>query len=803
MRITMKGGVWKNSEDEVLKAAVMKYGLQNWSRVASLLPRKSAKQCKARWYEWLDPSVKKTEWTRVEEEKLLHLAKTFPTQWRTIAPMVGRTATQCFEHYERLLDQAQGKDISVDDPNDPRRIRPGEIDPHPETKPSRADAVDMADDEKEMLSEARARLANTRGKKAKRKAREKQLEEARRMATLQKRRELKAAGITLGRFRPKKREIDYGREIPFESAPPLGFHSVGPEETPAQCVRQANVDLQRLEGKRRDWELKKLRMEDEKVLKRLMETDLPAAMEKIDSITDDASKFKKRTKLSLPEPQLDENELDAIAKTGARSAELGAELQADGEGGSARLLPPPAAATPLSLAARTPQQLVNPVMLEAQNAVARTAASNPLEGGTNPVLHDVPPTEGAVLAGFTPGQRRPGMTPRTPHPLKGGTPAGHRALSAATTPVDTLSLGDTPYRDTLSLNIADDETASQSTAGAAGRKAKEALQRLHVKAALSNIPEPMNEVEIALPEIRPEAGEGASETPIAADMEDVEGEAAQERARRTAALSTAVRERLPRPYFLDLARFVPTFESGPAEGPTGEACRLLAEAESMVHDEMGRILASDAVNHPPAKGLRPPAVAPVLDDLLPNELAEAGAMVRVEAEVLKDADPGAPRADGEDPEVAEAVAADWEAAIDSHIYVPHAKRHVPVEGLSQNEKVDALRRMFDDTKNHLKREAAKSKKLEHKVDLLTEGYRKRQRDMGKAIVDNWAELQNAKRQLEAFRLLETLESVAAKSRTEELASLVRAEKERHATYQKMFQNSKHYTDVEMVQDQEC
>jgi pre-mRNA-splicing factor CDC5/CEF1 len=52
----------------------------------------------------------------------------------------------------------------------------------------------MDDDEKEMLSEARARLANTRGKKAKRKAREKQLEEARRLAALQKKRELKAAG---------------------------------------------------------------------------------------------------------------------------------------------------------------------------------------------------------------------------------------------------------------------------------------------------------------------------------------------------------------------------------------------------------------------------------------------------------------------------------------------------------------------------------------------------------------------------------------------------------------------------------
>ena len=54
-RIMIKGGVWRNTEDEILKAAVMKYGKNQWSRIASLLHRKSAKQCKARWFEWLDP----------------------------------------------------------------------------------------------------------------------------------------------------------------------------------------------------------------------------------------------------------------------------------------------------------------------------------------------------------------------------------------------------------------------------------------------------------------------------------------------------------------------------------------------------------------------------------------------------------------------------------------------------------------------------------------------------------------------------------------------------------------------------
>jgi pre-mRNA-splicing factor CDC5/CEF1 len=166
MRIMIKGGVWKNTEDEILKAAVMKYGKNQWARISSLLVRKSAKQCKARWYEWLDPSIKKTEWTREEDEKLLHLAKLMPTQWRTIAPIVGRTPAQCLERYEKLLDAAAQRDEDYDPADDPRRLRPGEIDPNPESKPARPDAVDMDEDEKEMLSEGSREACQHQGQES-------------------------------------------------------------------------------------------------------------------------------------------------------------------------------------------------------------------------------------------------------------------------------------------------------------------------------------------------------------------------------------------------------------------------------------------------------------------------------------------------------------------------------------------------------------------------------------------------------------------------------------------------------------
>lgn len=103
--------------------------------------------------------------TREEDEKLLHLAKLMPTQWRTIAPIVGRTPSQCLERYEKLLDMACAKDENYEPSDDPRKLRPGKIDPNPESKPARPDPVDRDEDEKEMLSEARLGLQIPEGRK--------------------------------------------------------------------------------------------------------------------------------------------------------------------------------------------------------------------------------------------------------------------------------------------------------------------------------------------------------------------------------------------------------------------------------------------------------------------------------------------------------------------------------------------------------------------------------------------------------------------------------------------------------------
>ena len=315
MKYHVKGGTWKNAEDEILKAAVMKYGLNQWARISSLLVRKSSKQCKERWYNWLDPKLKKTEWTKEEDEQLITLVKMFPCQWKTIAPFLGRSAHMCIEHFQELLDKAENR--QVDPNNDPRKLRPGEIDPNPESKPARPDPIDLDDDMKETLNEARARVANTRGKKAKRKIREKQLEEARKLATLQKKRELRAAGIEFHVSIAKRllKETNYNRDVPFMREVPKGtWTDENDNETPAPNKYKADINLQYLEGRSRDIQEEKQKKKDEAKMKSLKLKNLPKALELINKKYNFQDVNKIKIELPKPENNLDDNNNDIEMK---------------------------------------------------------------------------------------------------------------------------------------------------------------------------------------------------------------------------------------------------------------------------------------------------------------------------------------------------------------------------------------------------------------------------------------------------------------------------------------------------------
>ncbi|ORX70574.1 hypothetical protein DL89DRAFT_266772, partial [Linderina pennispora] len=667
----LKGGVWKNTEDEILKAAVMKYGKTQWARISSLLVRKTPKQCKARWYEWLDPSIKKTEWSKEEDEKLLHLAKLMPTQWRTIAPIVGRTPAQCLERYQRLLDEAE--------------------------------ALDMDEDEKDMLSEARARLANTQGKKAKRKARERQLEEARRLATLQKRRELRAAGIEL---KPKKKKknaathADYNAEIPLEQKPLPGFY-----DTTEELARKTD-GAHALKGKFLDSLERKSRTEREEEerakAKRKRENrskgdgiafvaesgkgghDVFAAREEDEQIS-------KRKKLVLPTPQVNDAELETIAKIG-QQGDLARELVGDGEGESSSALLGDYSDTPTMATTRTP----------------RTPAHNTES-----------PAPSMPTAG--PGTGFDGVKPRgtdmaTPNPF------------AQSLPNPAAPGSQTAVRDQLGLN-----TPAQNVASTP-REQKMASRGLREQLArkLASLPKPKNEFEV-VEEIQvgpPDAVE---------DQTDVESRLAKEREER----EEAELRRRSKPVQLNLPR------------PDALSSEILAVSVSS-----GLPPSHPVPNAPVLRGAR--SADAELEEISDDLLEQARAMVATEIEQnmpqeMKQLFESAGKV---------LAATAWASAERSETWLPAANKYVATSEISNGEWIEKYSVELAQHRELMAAEAARATKAERKLGITLGGYQARAKALTDKIITAHKDFEQAKLDSEAFASLYTAEQAAIPARIE-------------------------------------
>ena len=541
-----------------------------------MLNRKSAKQCKARWHEWLDPSVRKVEWSREEEEKLLHLAKLMPAQWKTIGPLVGRTATQCQEHYERLLDEAAGGKEAGDDSADNLRsqaqqqtLRAGQIDSHPETKPARPDPIDMDEDEIEMLQEARARLANTQGKKAKRKAREKMLAQAKRLADLQKRRELKQAGLLSSqakkKARKRNRDIDLGVEIPFHKPAPAGFHDVGTEDERAERLRKkqmSQIDYKKLNEQQyhsRDREEAQAKKREEARLRTLEKSNMQYVVAQV-SKKNDPLNIRKRGPLNLPEPSVTDQELNQIAKMEKAQRETPA-LMGGSDATEALLgdysdrpLPTPMR-TPMTGGAASAASKQQSIMREASNLRMLERGQTPLLGGENPDMMEIDHGQ----------EDEDSKVPASSSTLAASTPAAPDRAGIGRTPRDQLGLNNRPMSELRGSSLSIDDGASvgastfatsQMSIREQAREERRAAKRARkqLEEALAALPAPQYEYELAAPadmDIEDDSSKPVVET-VEEDAADVE---ARERARLQqeadklyeARSSVVKRKDLPRP----------------------------------------------------------------------------------------------------------------------------------------------------------------------------------------------------------------------------------------------------------------
>jgi len=96
---------WTDAEDNLLRAAVQKHKERNWKAISKDVPGRNHVQCLQRWRKALDPTVVKGHWTADEDANLLYLVAENPKNWGHVARGIpGRTAKQCRERYHNHLD---------------------------------------------------------------------------------------------------------------------------------------------------------------------------------------------------------------------------------------------------------------------------------------------------------------------------------------------------------------------------------------------------------------------------------------------------------------------------------------------------------------------------------------------------------------------------------------------------------------------------------------------------------------------------------------------------------------------------
>ncbi|KAL8906991.1 MAG: hypothetical protein Q9207_001677 [Kuettlingeria erythrocarpa] len=752
----VKGGVWTNIEDEILKASVSKYGLNQWARVSSLLARKTPKQCKARWSEWLDPGIRKIEWSKEEDEKLLHLAKLMPTQWRTIAPIVGRTATQCLERYQKLLDEAEarendelglggptGGETAAPSADDVRKLRPGELDPDPESKPARPDTIDLDEDEKEMLSEARARLANTQGKKAKRKARERQLEESRRLAQLQKRRELKTAGINIKITNRKKGQMDYNADIPFEKRTAPGFYDTREEMERNEKQREAfDPRKQQLANKRKQDQ----QGEDPDRKRRKGDKSGPSAasaaaaragqMQKIR----EAEQSSKRKALNLPAPQVGEAELEDIVKMGmageqaSRIAGAGENEATKGFVGNYTGI---VGGTPIRTPKAPPQE--DHIANEIRNIRALTETQSSLLGGENTPLH-----EGSASTGFD------GVTPRsnavsTPNPIATPMRNGGANGVAATPMRGGPGSGATPLRtprDNFAIN--QDDSGAMQRVGSTPKEIKrqEEALRHQLKSKFASLPKPKEtEWDLELPEEQQETN---------GDLELSEEDAA-ERDRRYQAIREAAQQAELKRRTQVLQRALPRPSTVDTDALLETASHVSDPVEQAIAKEMALLIANDARKYPAPD-------ANIKGSSRPLESFDDDALDRARVEIALEM-PSNGREERD-----EEFAKQWAT-------VHEASSGLPGLGFYEEDEVDerqVLTEAFDKIQATIIVDAEKGNKLEKKIALHNGGYQQRAKLLRQKIVEASEALEKERINLDTFRTLQIAEEAALPRRLEAL-----------------------------------
>ncbi|CAI9768014.1 unnamed protein product [Fraxinus pennsylvanica] len=83
---------WSQEEDDILREQIQIHGTENWAIIASKFKDKTTRQCRRRWFTYLNSDFKTGGWSAEEDMLLCEAQKIYGNRWTEIAKVVsGRT----------------------------------------------------------------------------------------------------------------------------------------------------------------------------------------------------------------------------------------------------------------------------------------------------------------------------------------------------------------------------------------------------------------------------------------------------------------------------------------------------------------------------------------------------------------------------------------------------------------------------------------------------------------------------------------------------------------------------------------
>ncbi|VAH27769.1 unnamed protein product [Triticum turgidum subsp. durum] len=108
---------WSAQEDDVLRAQIAHHGTDNWTVIATQFKDKTARQCRRRWYNYLNTECKKGGWSREEDMLLCEAQKLLGNKWTEIAKVVSGRTDNAVKNRFSTLCKRRAKDDELFEEN--------------------------------------------------------------------------------------------------------------------------------------------------------------------------------------------------------------------------------------------------------------------------------------------------------------------------------------------------------------------------------------------------------------------------------------------------------------------------------------------------------------------------------------------------------------------------------------------------------------------------------------------------------------------------------------------------------------